>query len=161
MVTAEQLVEAYGRNLGIVKRQVQGLTHADSVLQLPFRGNCLNWVLGHIADSRNTVLKALGAEPVLTEAQAKRYGYGSAPVTCDGEDIMRLEELLAALELSQERLETALARATPEELAREADFAGGTMKVGQQVFFLYFHDTYHAGQTELLRQLAGTDDKVI
>ncbi len=25
---------------------------------------------------------------------------------------------------------------------------------------MYFHETYHLGQTELLRQLAGTNDKV-
>jgi hypothetical protein len=29
------------------------------------------------------------------------------------------------------------------------------------VFFLYFHETYHVGQTELLRQLAGKNDQVI
>jgi uncharacterized damage-inducible protein DinB len=27
--------------------------------------------------------------------------------------------------------------------------------------FLLWHETYHAGQTELLRQLSGTNDKVI
>jgi hypothetical protein len=29
------------------------------------------------------------------------------------------------------------------------------------VFFQYFHETYHVGQTELLRQLAGKNDQVI
>lgn len=161
MLTKQELAAAYERNLSLIRQQTDGLTHADSVLQLPFRGNCLNWVLGHIADSRSAVLKALGAEPVLTDAQAARYGYGSQPVTCDGDDILRLEELLAALEESQSRLAAALEQATPEELAREIHFAGRKMTVGEQAFFLYFHDTYHAGQTEILRQLAGTDDKVI
>ena len=27
--------------------------------------------------------------------------------------------------------------------------------------FIYFHDTYHTGQTDLLRQVAGTEDKII
>jgi hypothetical protein len=35
------------------------------------------------------------------------------------------------------------------------------MTVGQRLFGLYFHQTYHIGQTELLRQLAGVNDKVI
>ncbi len=161
MITHEQLVEAFARNVGIIRMQTKGLTHADSVLQLPFRGNCLNWVVGHIVDNRNTILEALGEEGILTEAQAARYGYGSEPVTCDGEDILRLEELLAKLDESQERLAKALANATPDSLSREVRFAGNTMTVEQQVFFLYFHDTYHTGQTELLRQLAGTNDKVI
>jgi hypothetical protein len=58
-------------------------------------------------------MEALGEKPILSEAQLKRYGYGSEPVCADDEDI----------------------------------------------FFLYSHETYHAGQTEVLRQLAGKDDK--
>ncbi len=33
--------------------------------------------------------------------------------------------------------------------------------LGERVLELYFHETYHTGQTEILRQLAGVDDKVI
>jgi len=33
--------------------------------------------------------------------------------------------------------------------------------VGFWLFFLYFHDSYHVGQTEILRQATGTDDKII
>lgn len=35
------------------------------------------------------------------------------------------------------------------------------MGVGERLFGFYFHDTYHTGQTDLLRQVAGTNDKVI
>jgi hypothetical protein len=45
MITAKDLIGASERNLGIIKAQTEGLSHADSLLQLPFRGNCLNWVL--------------------------------------------------------------------------------------------------------------------
>jgi len=31
----------------------------------------------------------------------------------------------------------------------------------KRIFFLYFHETYHVGQTELFRQLAGKDEKLI
>ncbi len=161
MITAEHLASMFAMNLDIVKRQTAGLTHADSLLQPPFRGNCLNWVLGHIVDSRSGVLTALGEEPLLSEAQAARYGYGSEPVTCDGPDVIPMADLLAALERGQVRIEAGLRRATPEDLARKVEFAGRTMTVGGKVFFLYFHETYHTGQTELLRQLAGTNDKVI
>lgn len=33
--------------------------------------------------------------------------------------------------------------------------------LGERVLGLYFHETYHTGQTEILRQLAGVDDRVI
>lgn len=161
MITPQELVDAYAENLAIIKQQTAGLTHADSLLQPPCRGNCLNWVLGHIAASRNGLLKLLGEEAVLSDAQAARYDYGSEPVTGEGEGVLRMEKLLAALERAQERIAAGVGRATPGDLGRQIDLGWRTSTLGQHVFFLYFHDTYHTGQTELLRQLAGTDDHVI
>jgi uncharacterized damage-inducible protein DinB len=160
MITTTDFINALEHNLDIIKSQTQGLTHADSVLQLPFRGNCLNWVLGHIAASRTNMLQALGEAPILSEAQLKRYGYGSEPVCGDGEDILTLEQLLTVLEQSQKALTASLHKIGAEELAREVKSFLGTTTLGQLVFFLYFHETYHTGQTEALRQLAGKDDKV-
>jgi hypothetical protein len=159
MITTADFIKALERNLDTIKSQTQGLTHADSVLQLPFRGNCLNWGLGHIATSRSIMLKALGEKPILNEAQLKRYGYGSEPVCADGEDILTLEQLLTVLEQSQQALTASLHKISAEELAREAQSFLGTTTLGQLVFFLYYHQTYHTGQTEALRQLAGKDDK--
>jgi hypothetical protein len=157
---ARQLSDAYARNVRLIKRQADGLTHADSLLQPPVRGNCLNWILGHLAVHRDYVLAALGQERVLGEAAVARYGNGSEPILGDGEGVLPLEDLLAALDRGQERIATALAAATSEDLAREVTF-GRAMPLGEMLFFLYFHDTYHTGQTELLRQLAGKDDKVL
>ncbi len=42
MITTADLIEGLRRNLGIIQAQTKGLSHADSLLQLPFRGNCLN-----------------------------------------------------------------------------------------------------------------------
>jgi len=161
MISTADLVEALDRNLGIIKQQCDGLTHADSVLQLPFRGNCLNWVLGHIADNRNGMLRQLGIEPILSEAQCKRYGYGSEPVCGDADDLIPLEELLQLLQVSQDRLAPALEALTEEQLAAEVDTFMGSKPLGYFLFFLYFHDTYHTGTTEQLRQLAGKNDQVI
>jgi len=161
MITPKDLAGAFARNLDIAKSQTKGLTHADSVLQPPFHGNCLNWVLGHIVENRNLVLQQLGQPPILTEAQGKRYWYGSEPVCADGPDIPKLEMLMALLEQSQKTIDAALGRITAEELAREVKSFLGSVTLGYFLFFLYWHETYHLGQTELLRQLAGTNDKVI
>jgi len=48
-----------------------------------------------------------------------------------------------------------------EELAREVQSFLGTTTLGQLTFFLCWHESYHTGQTEALRQLAGKNDKVI
>ena len=161
MITATDLIGALERNLGIIKAQTQGLSHADSLLQLPFRGNCLNWVLGHIAANRNTMLLFLGEAAILGEAHAKRYGYGSEPVCGDAGDILTLEQLLMVLEQGQSALAARLQKATAEELAMEVESFMGTTTLGQLIFFLFWHESYHTGQPEALRQLAGKDDKVI
>ena len=161
MITAKDLIGALERNLDIIKAQTEGLTHADSLLQLPFRGNCLNWVLGHIAANRNTMLLFLGEEAILSEAHVKRYGYGSEPVCGDAGDILTLEQLLAVLEQGQSALAARLQEITVEELAGEVESFLGTTTLGQLIFFLHWHETYHTGQTEALRQLAGKNDKVI
>lgn len=121
----------------------------------------MNWCLGHIADSRNTVLKLLGQPTVLTDAQCARYSHGSEPVLADAPDVMSLEALVEALERTQAGIAAGLSAATPEELAKEIETRRGPTTVAARVFRLYYHDAYHTGQTELLRQLAGTDDKVI
>ena len=90
-----------------------------------------------------------------------RYKRGSDPVTQADEGTMTLEELLNWLDRSQECITTALSKMDEAALAR--DYSSGDRKttVGLRAFFLYFHETYHVGQTELFRQLAGKDDKVI
>jgi DinB superfamily len=161
VITTTDLIQGLERNLGIVKAQTQGLSHADSLLQLPFRGNCLNWVLGHIAANRNSMLLLLGEEAIVSEAHAKRYGYGSEPVCGDADDILTLEQLLMVLERGQSALTASLLKITDEELAREVQSFLGTTTLGQLIFFLFWHESYHTGQPEFLRQLAGKDDKVI
>jgi uncharacterized damage-inducible protein DinB len=161
VITTTDLIGGLTRNLGIIKAQTKGLSHADCLLQLPFRGNCLNWVLGHIADNRNTMLRLLGEEAILSEAHAERYGYNSEPVCGDAGDILTLEQLLTVLEQSQSALTARMQKTTAEELAREEQSFLGTTTLGQLIFFLFWHETYHVGQPEFLRQLAGTDDKVI
>ena len=145
MITATDLIGALERNLDIIKSQTQGLTHADSLLQLPFRGNCMNWVLGHIAATRNTMLQFLGEEAVLSEAHVKRYGYGSEPVCGDGGDILTLEQLLTVLEQSQKAITASLQKITAEALTREVQSFLGTTTLGQLVFFLYWHEILSHG----------------
>lgn len=160
VLTAQQLADAFAGNARIIARQAAGLTHADSLLQPPVRGNCLNWVLGHIAVHRDYILEALGEEKILGEAPIARYDRESEPILGEGDGVLPLDTLLAAIDRAQGHIEAALARATAADLAKEAP-KSEPATVAQQVCFLYWHETYHTGQTEFLRQLAGTNDKVI
>ena len=161
MITPQQLADAYGRNVGIIKAQSVGLSNADGLLQPSCRGNCLNWVVGHILEARNTILQLFGAEPAFDPAAAARYARNSEPILSDGPGVVPLDELLRTLERSQEYLGTRMATLTDADVAREAQFGSRTQPLGNILFFLYFHECYHTGQAEPLRQLAGTDDRII
>ncbi len=161
MISTQDLNEAFARNLSVIKMQTQDLTHEDSLIQPPFGGNCLNWVLGHIAENRDVVLKLVGASPTMDDASA-RYKRGSEPMKQAEPTTLPLTEILAWLERSQERLAAAFAQMDDAAWAREIMVGSNrTMTLGQRVFFLYFHESYHVGQTELFRQLAGKHDKII
>lgn len=161
MITNQQLADAYALNLRLIQLQTDGLSHADSLVQTPYNINSLNWVLGHIAVNRDNLLRLLGEEALLTEAQTARYQRGSEPVILDGEGVIRLDRLLEILQHGQEKLTEAITRLTPEELTREIQAGEHTMSLGQHLFDFYFHDTYHTGQTDLLRQVAGVNDEVV
>lgn len=99
----------------------------------------------------------MGGDPVWTEEEAAAYAQESEPITAA--DAHPLEKLVADLDTAQERLGAALEQVTPEELAHVPE--GKDRSLGERLSFLYWHEAYHTGQTELLRQLAGTDDKII
>jgi len=161
MIEVQDMVKAFARNWEVIQSQTQGLSHDQCLLQPPFRGNCMNWVLGHIADNRNDLLLTVGEKPILTEEESARYGYGSEPVCVDRKDVIPLERMLSLLQQSQESIAKALSQLTPDDLARKVKGHRGEITLANRLFLLYFHETYHTGQTELLRQLAGTDDKII
>jgi hypothetical protein len=72
MITIDQLAEGFALNFRLMKMQCEGLSHADSLVQTPYNINCMNWVLGHIAVSRDRVLRLVGEEHLLTEIEPNR-----------------------------------------------------------------------------------------
>jgi len=142
----------------VLTRNAEGITHEMSLAAPSPGGNCMNWVLGHILSTRSTILKLAGEEPVWGEAEAAPYQRGSEPLTPGRAAVARpFAELLADLARSQERLMAGLARITPEQLAAPGlpGVPGGDQPVGTQLAVLNFHEAYHAGQTGILRRLAG------
>lgn len=161
MITREQLAEGYALNLRLIQMQCKGLSHADSLAQTPYNINSLNWVLGHIAVGRDSVMRLVGEEPLLSETETERYRTESDPITGEADDVIPLERLLEILTLGQERINAGFARLTDLDLNREIRVGERQVQLGTRLHGFYFHDTYHTGQTDLLRQIAGANDKVI
>lgn len=156
MIDATLIARFFALNHRVIHLQINGLTHEESLLQPQFRGNCLNWVLGHIVATRNSALTLLGEDPVWSDEEAARYANDSEPIT-GGEGALRLEKITADLDRSQERLTAALKHVSADALAQ----ADGEQSPGERLAWLFWHEAYHTGQTEYLRQIAGKDDKVI
>jgi len=161
MVTPETLAESFGLNVRIMRMQADGLSHEDSLLQPTVRGNCMNWVLGHILHSRNRIVTMLGGALDVQEDALDRYRSGSEPVTTDEGGLLRLEDLLEYIQASQRVIDQRLPGLTQEDLERLVGNGDRSQAFGTALFGVYFHDTYHTGQLEFLRQLTGVGDKVI
>ena len=162
MIPIQMLIDFYERNVEIVKMQTDGLSNTDSLIQLPFRANCLNWVVGHLITNRCNIIHLLGGEDPLPDLNLGHYQRESDPILEESEGVLTLEELITNLEKAQARLAETLLKETEQTLQRSAPYRDRPERpLVYWLLFLFFHDSYHVGQTELLRQAAGTNDKII
>ena len=153
MPSTTQYINSLQRIDGIIKRKTEGLTHADSMCQLPFPGNCMNWNIGHILVYRMQYLGLIDGVSKPDPAEFAIYGGGSEPLT-DSSKAIPLDLLLARIDESSARVIAALEAMPAEKLAEIHDAERGTTVDDRLAFYLLFHESYHAGQLELLQELA-------
>ncbi len=163
MISSGNLAEAYNRNVLIVQRECEGISHYQSLIQPQPHGNCLNWVVGHLLTGRNDVLRALNSPFVVDEDVLTPYKRESDPITGMGEGVIQLDTLLDYLKEGQQHIRSLMPLLTEADGNREvySVVTERTTLLSKLLFFHYFHDSYHVGQTSYLRQLAGKDDKII
>ncbi|MGB1288303.1 MAG: DinB family protein, partial [Aggregatilineales bacterium] len=130
----------------------------DLLLQMPFRGNCGNWVLGHIVSSRNSILGFVGEDKLWGDEERALYSFDSEPITGAECPHFALEKLIADLDAAGECLIAKLESMDDSDLDENLD---EKTILGDRVRFMVWHESYHTGQFEYIRQLAGKDDKVI
>lgn len=147
---AEEIKKDYETNSWLIKQLTDGISDTEALLQLPFPANCMNWILGHIITSRNVALQLLGAEPIWGEQVVAVYRSGSAPIT-DGTGARQLADLLADIEETKRRIVESVETCAPKTLEKVAQTDRGARPVWQHIQGLHWHETYHAGQLEILR----------
>jgi uncharacterized damage-inducible protein DinB len=111
--------------------------------------------------NRDRVLALLDKPPLLSDAERKRYETESPPVKRDGDALIPLERMLELFKQGQAMITAGLTQITPDALTKEIPSGERRTTSARRLFGLYFHDTYHTGQTDLLRQVAGKNDKII
>ncbi len=149
----EGLGQAFKTNHWLVHRLVDGLNHVDSIVQPPYQGNCLNWVLGHIVVSRHRVLSLLEQTPVWADNEIAIYDTDSKPITGDGQGL-KFEDVLTALDLAEERIQDGLSEISSDRLNQVVETSRGIKPIGKHIAGRNWHETYHIGQLELLREIA-------
>lgn len=155
MMNPKTLIDLYSMTHRVIKLQTGGVTHEESLMQTPFGGNCMNWVVGHVMANRTNVETLMDLPTVWSLEEAQRYRRGSAPVTGSEEDgeVYSLDKMLHDLDRSQTQIVEALEGMTPEDMEQ----AKGDSTLGERLAFFYFHETYHSGQLEIFRQLVGKE----
>lgn len=147
----------------MLKMNLAGIDHQASLAAPEPGGNCLNWVVGHVVSARDRILsEVLGLPHILSAEAHEVYGRGT-PALSNAATALPLDELLAIFEASQEPLRQGLKQVTEERLAEPAPFSpSGNPKetVASLLAGLAFHESYHVGQTGILRRMAGMEGAV-
>ncbi len=130
----------------VLNRNLKDITHEESIITPPSGGNSMNWVLGHIITSRDDIREMLGLER-LHDNELALYKRGSAQL--DNSKAVDFAKLLEMFNSGQEELvnkikETDLTKTGDEEKRKMVNFLG-------------FHESYHSGQTGILRRVIGKE----
>jgi hypothetical protein len=160
MITKADLIKMLVIENNLIHDQTNELSQADTLIQPP-GGNCMNWVLGHLLESQISMLKAIDGVSPIDPVLLDRYKRESAPITPIDEDILSLDFLLDGHDKEHAAIAARLSEMSEADF--DVEIQQGERKVirGWRVFFLHFHYTYHIGQLEQLRQLAGKTEKII
>ncbi len=161
MIPISDFRKILSMELEIIKEQTKGLTQADTLIQPQPGGNCMNWVLGHLLDNQVLVLEILGGESPIGKTVLSRYTRESDPIAAGSGGILELDTLLDWHVKVNTALKTRLDQMTETDFDQELMLWDKNATLGWRVFFLHFHYTYHIGQLEFLRNLAGHTEKVI
>ena len=146
----------------VVGANVTGLSHEDSLVQPQPGGNCLNWVLGHLLGVYNGVLPLLCQEPVMGEGALKRYERGAPPIR-ERAEALDFQTLMPAWSEAVVRVDAGLAGLTPDALDRpipDSPSGNPDETVRSLLTVIMFHQAYHAGQTAVLRRIAGKEGAI-
>jgi hypothetical protein len=150
MNRAKKFAEEYAFQTRLIQKHVDSVTDSESLLQLPFNANCMNWILGHIIARRQSSLDALGADPLWDDASIRLYRTGSDPINSENQAI-KFSTLLDDLEQSMDLLQAALQNAAPDLLDRLVINDRGEKTAAGHLEGFLWHETYHIGQLDILQ----------
>ncbi len=161
MIRIEDFAKMLEGEHAIMRQQTADLSHADSLLQPQPGGNCLNWVMGHLAVNLVEILGVLDEKLPQNLPDLTRYHIGSDPIRGEEEGVLSLQQLIDTYTELNNKVVNRLEIMSDADFEEEIEFWQGKKRRGYVAFFYFFHHTYHLGQLEYLINLAGKTEKVI
>jgi hypothetical protein len=146
----QSILDDYQFHNRLILRFVDGISHKESVLQLPFQHNCLNWILGHIVANRSHALEAIGAPHSWQEEVRKLYHTGTPPIT-EESAALGFPVLVNLLQESLNTLQSGLEELDENNLDESHNNYRGEKTRYEHLTGFHWHETFHIGQLEILR----------
>jgi uncharacterized damage-inducible protein DinB len=160
MNTRDLLVQQFGMVYGIIARNVEGLTHADSLAPAAGGGNTANWILGHVVNVQNAVMQIVGAPPVWEDDQLERARFDHR--IHDVSDAIDWDTLVERFTASRDACHAGLAGLSDDALAETmTDPFGKVCTRAELLGLLAIHQCYHAGQLGMARRAAGRKGAIL
>ena len=131
----------------VLNRNLTDITHEESMITPEGGGNSINWILGHIIVSRDDIRESLGL-PRLCGDDMKIYDR-----LTEGLDAAKAYDFSKLIEMYNS------GQAELEEKLKSTDLTGDNEKY-RMVTFLAFHESYHTGQTGILRRIIGKEGAI-
>ena len=141
----------------VLNKNIEDVSHEESLVSPPEGGSCLNQVLGHLTRTRNMALGSMGQKAPYPMEEFDPYDDRTG-VPFSRENAVDFDELRQRFAAMQEPLIRAINGMTSEIMAMKPPrpFTGDPNEtVGSNLATLVFHECYHVGQTGVLRRVVG------
>lgn len=153
----DQEITLYRFALGYCQNLVADLTDAQLTTLPAQGGNPPAWILAHLAICTDFAAGLLGLPNVCPPGWHKQFGMGSKPAP--GDAYPSRDELLSALVVGHERVETAARAADPQKLQAPNPIARLTAALPTKgdllAHLMTTHAALHLGQLSVLRRQLG------
>lgn len=151
------LLTQFGAARYLTGMNLKGITAEQSLYRPEPGGNCIRWLVGHLAHTYDAMLQALGGEPFLEATEYERFRRGSDPLAAD-EDLPAWDRMLSDWDEVQKRFIAAVEDMDPARAGDKAPYSPGgnpDETMGSLLALIGFHQAYHAGQIGIVRRLTG------
>lgn len=154
MNARDLLVLQFGAVYNVIGRNIEGLSHADSLAPAAGGGNTANWILGHLVNVHNGVMSIIGAPPVWESDQLERARFDH-PIR-GADEAIEWDVMVQRFAASRDACLAALGTLTDDALTEPMqDPFGNDTTRGGLLGILAVHQWYHAGQLGMARRAAG------